>query len=91
MNPDNQLAGMQVEIANLQQQLLQTNEALANANNTINAMQQQQQMQNVVQNTQLKCAKPDKFNGKNGRSWFVSLDNIFEASVQNINDVNRIK
>ena len=64
MNPDNQLAGMQVEIANLQQQLLQTNEPLANANNTINAMQQQQRMQNNVQNTKLKCAKPDKFNGK---------------------------
>ena len=92
MNPEVQFATMQAEIASLQQQLVQTNEALSSANNTINSMQQvQQQNQVVVPQNNLKCGKPDKFDGTEPRSWLVSLENIFDAAIQNIDDVQKIK
>jgi len=34
----------------------------------------------------MKVAKPDKFEGKNVRSWLKSLDNIFESQPTNPTD-----
>ena len=78
------LTAMQEQIANLQQQLNQAHTAFtALANNQGN--------NNNVNRTDLKLSKPEKFDGKHVRSWLVSLENIFNANNQQVNDENKIK
>ena len=76
---------LNAQVQALQQQLQQSNQMLQAvlANNLNNA--------NHNLNNGLKVSKPDKFTGKNVRSWISSLENIFGVNGQNSTEQQKIQ
>lgn len=69
---------MQAEIANLQQQLVAANQAYNNITTTTN-------------HSSMRAGKPEKFNGKNARSWLKSIRTVFETQNIPPNEEQKIK
>ncbi len=80
---------------NIQAQQAEQNQAITTLQNQIAALQQQlnnasQANNNLATSSALKGAKPDKFSGRNARSWLKSLQNIFSSQAVMPNDVQKI-
>ncbi len=77
-NQNDALLDMQNQISALQNQLALANQAVVNL---------------TAQNNQsiLKSAKPEKFNGKNARAWLHSLENIFNTQNGSVSEQQKIQ
>ncbi len=80
---------------NIQAQQAEQNQAITTLQNQIAALQQQlsyacQEYINLATRSALKAEKPDKFRGRNVRSWLKLLQNIFSSQAVMPNDGQKI-